>query len=125
MKQAPPLSVVHALASRAEVKERGFTFYSRRREERFVDYSELYAEALRRGAMLTDAGLKQGDRIALVLPEPYEFVLTFLGALVAGVVPVPISPRAGFKNRDSYVDVVAHIVTTAGAPLCDVHARQP
>ena len=108
-------TVVSALGALPRDTDRGFTFLSRSREENFLPYGALHDEAMRRAAFLSDLGLKQGDRVALVLPEPYEFVLTFFGALCAGVVPVPVSPRAGFKNRDSYVEVVAHIVRTAEA----------
>ena len=109
------LTVVSALSALPRDESRGFTFLTRSREERYLSYATLEQEALRRAALLTTLGLKQGDRVALVLPEPYEFVLTFLGALCAGIVPVPVSPRAGFKNRDSYVEVVARIVRTASA----------
>ena len=53
--------------------------------------------------------------MALVVPEGHEFVLSFLGACVAGVVPVPVFPRATFKNADGYVDILSHIVDAAGA----------
>jgi fatty-acyl-CoA synthase len=42
-------------------------------------------------------------------------VLSFVAAAVAGVVPVPIYPRASFKAKNAYVDTVAHIVKTSGA----------
>src|SRR6185295_7519356 len=64
---------------------------------------------------LLSAGLQKGDRLALVIAEPHEFVLTFLGAVVAGVVPVPMYPRASFKAKTAYVDTVAHIVESADA----------
>jgi fatty-acyl-CoA synthase len=60
-------------------------------------------------------GLSKGDRLALVIPEGHEFVLSFFGAVVAGVVPVPIVPRATFKGVDGYVDILDHIVAASGA----------
>jgi fatty-acyl-CoA synthase len=83
--------------------------------ERFYTYEEVWQEALRRAAHLARHGLRRGDRLALVVPEGHEFVLTFLGALVAGIVPVPIYPSATFKRIEGYVDVVGHIVQAAGA----------
>ncbi|MCB9624307.1 MAG: fatty acyl-AMP ligase, partial [Sandaracinus sp.] len=50
-----------------------------------------------------------------VVAEPEDFVLSFLGCAVAGVVPVPIYPRASFKNADGYVEILAHVVRTSGA----------
>ncbi len=96
---------------------RGFTFVGRDRQERYWPYEALEAEAHRRAAFLHAMGVRKGDRLALVIPEPEAFVLTFLGATVAGAVPVPIYPRASFKNLDGYVDILAHIVGSAGARL--------
>ena len=59
-------------------------------QERRVTYPELWAEACRRGAALRELGLGKGDRVALILPEPDEFVLSFIGALAAGLVAVPM-----------------------------------
>jgi fatty-acyl-CoA synthase len=108
-------TLVSALASLPRGAERGFRFCGTDRQERYFPYEALEAEAYRRGAHLAAMGLAKGDRVALVLPEPHEFVLTFLGAVVAGVVPVPIFPRASFKGVEGYVDTVAHIVRSSGA----------
>lgn len=94
---------------------RGFRFFTRDRQEHFLSFKELRVEAERRAAHLGALGLKPGDRVPLVLPEPYEFVLSFLGCSMAGLVPVPISPQTSFKSTDGYIDVVAHILNTARA----------
>jgi fatty-acyl-CoA synthase len=60
-------------------------------------------------------GLEKGDRLALVIPDGDEFVLSFLGAIVAGIVPVPMYPQLSFRNVDGYHDTVAHIVRASGA----------
>lgn len=111
----PDLTLVSALARLPRGPERGFRFIGTDREERCFPYEELEAEAHRRAAHLAAMGLRKGDRVALVIPEPHEFVLTFLGASVAGLVPVPVFPRASFKAVDGYVDTLAHIVRTSGA----------
>jgi fatty-acyl-CoA synthase len=108
-------TLVSALAELPRGKERGFRFYGTDRQERYFAYEDLEAEAHRRAAHLAALGLAKGDRVALVLPEPHEFVLSFLGATVAGIVPVPIYPRASFKGVEGYADTVAHIVRTSGA----------
>ena len=83
--------------------------------ERFYTYAEVWQEALRRAAHLAAHGLRRGDRLALVIPEGHEFVLAFLGAAVAGIVPVPIFPIATFKRIEGYADIVGHIVEAAGS----------
>jgi len=60
---------------------------------------------------------RKGDRVALVIPDSDEFVLSFLGAIYAGVVPVPMYPQLSFKNVESYHDTVAHITRASGASM--------
>ena len=111
------LTLVNALSRLRRGPGRGFRFIARDRSERYFGYEELEAEAHRRAAYFAAMGLQKGDRVALIIPEPDEFVLTFLGAAVAGVIPVPIYPRASFKNASAYVDILAHIVRTSGAKV--------
>lgn len=111
----PGLTLVSAMERLPRDPTRGFRFYGLDRNQRYYSYAELQAEALRRAAHLQALGLEKGERVALIIPEPHEFVLTFLGAVHAGVVPVPIYPRASFKNVDAYIDVLRHIVTSSGS----------
>jgi acyl-CoA synthetase (AMP-forming)/AMP-acid ligase II len=53
--------------------------------ERFFQWRALVREARRRGALLRAAGLCKDDRLAIVIAEPHAFVLTLLGAVVAGI----------------------------------------
>ena len=94
---------------------RGFVFVQPDGTERFCSFSDIHAEATRRGAHLVAKGLKKGDRLALVIPNGDEFVLSFLGAVMAGVVPVPLYPQLTFKNVEAYHETVAHIVRASGA----------
>lgn len=119
MIEPKPTTLVHTLSALAEASPadptRGFRFRSLSGEDREYPWSAVDREARRRGALLLASGLQKGDRVALVIAEPHEFVLTFLGAVVAGIVPVPIYPRAGFKAKNAYVETVSHIVEAAGA----------
>ena len=108
-------TLVSALGALRRGPGKGFRFVGLDRQERYYPYEGLEEEAHRRAAFLVDRGLKKGDRVALVIPEPHEFVLTFLACSVAGLVPVPIYPRASFKNAEGYVDILAHIIGTAEA----------
>ncbi|MFO0694751.1 MAG: AMP-binding protein [Polyangiales bacterium] len=109
----PSTTLVSALAALPRGEDRGFRFIGRDRQERYYPYEALEAEAYRRARHLVAMGLGKGDRLALVIPEPHEFVLTFFAASVAGIVPVPIFPRASFKNVEGYVETLAHILETA------------
>lgn len=115
MQENAGLTLVTALSRLPRGDARGFRFIGRDRAERYYPYEALEAEAYRRAAFLAAMGLRKGERVALVIQEPHDFVLALLGAIVGGFVPVPIFPRASFKNVDSYLDTLAHIVEISGS----------
>jgi acyl-CoA synthetase (AMP-forming)/AMP-acid ligase II len=67
------------------------------------------------GGALQALGLRKGDRVALILPNNDDFVLCFLGAIRAGVVPVPIYPPMALGALQAYLDNTRHIVAKSGA----------
>ncbi|MBK9314670.1 MAG: fatty acyl-AMP ligase [Acidobacteria bacterium] len=110
-------TLISALAGHPHIPEYGFRFIGFEREERFYDYAQVRTEALRRAAHLAGQGIIKGDRIALMIAEAHEFVLTFLGAVHAGIIPVPISPPMTAKSGENYLATVARIVSQSGARL--------
>jgi len=61
-------------------------------------YAELANAALRTGAGLRARGHKPGDRIIMRLDNTVDFPLVFLGAIAAGMIPVPLSSQlTGFE----------------------------
>lgn len=110
-------TLVSAIEDLPKRPGRGFRFIASDNQEHFFLYAELEAEAKRRAAHLAAVGLRKGDRLAMVVPEGHEFVLSFLGAVFAGAVPVPIFPRATFKAIESYADTVTHIAKASGARM--------
>jgi fatty-acyl-CoA synthase len=110
-------TLVDAVRAQSHDDARGFAFVRPDGSERLCTFQFIAAEADRRAAHLVARGLRKGDRLALVIPEGEEFVLSFLGALAAGVVPVPIYPQLSFKNVETYHDTVAHIARASGATM--------
>jgi len=53
--------------------------------------------------------------VALVLPEPDEFVLSFMACLTAGIVAVPMYPPQTLAKLEAYGDTVRHILDASGA----------
>ena len=81
-------------------------------EKKFT-FPELYAETMRRGRWLLSMGLKKGDHVAYIVPDPMEFVLTFLGAAAVGIIPVPLYPPLGFGKLDAYIRDTARTLNIA------------
>lgn len=112
-----PPTLTEAVRQLADRTDRGFVFVRPDGSERFWSFHDIGVEAERRAAHLYARGLTKGDRLALAVPDPDEFVLSFLGAVMGGIVPVPISPQLSFKNIETYHDTVAHITNASGAAL--------
>ena len=83
---------------------RGLNFHDPRGKlVRPYPYSELKADALRAAYRLIAAGVKPGDRIALIAETGPEFAALFFGTIYAGAWPVPLPLPTSFGGRDSYV----------------------
>jgi len=61
--------------------------------DRQVSYREAVAEANRVANAFVSAGLKVGDRVALLSKNSIEYAILFFAASKAGVVPVPLNYR--------------------------------
>ena len=110
-------TLVDAVKELRHKTDKGFVFIRSDGTERFCSFHEIDAEATRRGAHFAARGIAKGDRVAIVVPDPDDFVLSFLGAIYAGGVPVPMYPQLSFKNVDTYHDTVTHIVNASKAKL--------
>ena len=83
--------------------------------EATFSYTAVERMSARFGGSLQALGLRKGDRVALILPNNDDFVLCFLGALRAGIVPVPIYPPLALGQLQAYLDNTRHIVHKSGA----------
>ncbi len=76
-------------------------------------FRELREDALAAARRLISAGVKPGDRIAIVAETSPEFAALFFGTVYAGAWPVPLPLPTSFGGRDSYIDQLK--VQLAGA----------
>src|ERR1700733_2801385 len=83
--------------------------------EAFFSYTAIERMTARFGGALQALGFPKGSRVALILPNNDDFVLCFLGAARAGIVPVPISPPMALGQLQAYLDNTRHIVAKSGA----------
>jgi fatty-acyl-CoA synthase len=108
---------IAALERIPDARESWMRFIGYGAEERYFTYRQLYAEARLRAAHLGKLGLKKGDRLALMMIESHEFVLSFLGCVLAGIIPAPVPPPMTTKGGESYIATVARIIDDAGAKV--------
>ena len=81
-----------------------------RQGERALTYAELERAAGQAAALLREAGVRPGDRVALMLPNVLAYPLFFYGSLAAGASVVPMNPL--LKSRE-----VAYYLGDSGASV--------
>jgi acyl-CoA synthetase (AMP-forming)/AMP-acid ligase II len=84
-------------------------------------YPDLAAEVYRTAAALTEAGLRPGEVVNLVLSEPVAFITAFMGTLAAGLTPSPLATPLAFRAAERYTAHLAAVFAAArpGAILTD------
>jgi long-chain acyl-CoA synthetase len=93
-----------------------------------LTYAELWARALRFAAALAELGVKQGDRVALMLPNCPQYVIAYYGVLRAGAVVAQVNPLYTARELQHLLmdsraetivvaDVLYPVVQAAGVPL--------
>jgi fatty-acyl-CoA synthase len=85
--------------------QRGLNFHDPRGVlVRAYPYRELRGDALAAAYRLIAAGVRPGDRIAIIAETSPEFAALFFGTVYAGAWPVPLPLPTSFGGRDSYID---------------------
>jgi 4-hydroxybenzoate-CoA ligase len=85
--------------------------------DRTLSYGELQARSVRLAHGLRALGIRQEDRVALLLPDTVDTPVAFWGALRAGSIAIPLNT---FLNAAQYAYILADSRATAliaGAPL--------
>ncbi len=108
---------VEVLRDNSVFTHHAHTFVRMDGSEREVSFPDLWRIACQRAHRLHELGLRKGDRVAIILPEPDSFVLTFMGALTAGLVPVPMYPPLTLAKMEAYGETVRHILKSSGAKV--------
>jgi fatty-acyl-CoA synthase len=99
------------------ITHKGYTFLDNELRPTYRSFAEVCRETKRIGACLQALGMAKGDRLALVLASPEDFVLSFLGAISADVMPVPMYPPLALGRMDNYIDRAVGILRVSGAKV--------
>lgn len=85
----PNISLVQLLRNTVEryPNHQALTFYGKE-----ITYSELYEQVRHFASALQAKGLKKGDRVAIMLPNCPQYVISYYGILLAGGIVTQINP---------------------------------
>jgi fatty-acyl-CoA synthase len=108
-------TLIAARDAAKSITHKGYTFLDNELTPTHWSFAEVCVEAKRIGGRLQALGLAKGDRLALVLSAPENFVLSFLGAVSAGIMPVPLYPPLALGRLDNYIDKAVGILRVSGA----------
>ncbi|KNZ34081.1 MAG: 4-hydroxybenzoate--CoA ligase [Methylibium sp. NZG] len=89
-------------------------------DDQRLSYAELDDRVRRCAAGLLGLGLRREERVLVVMQDSVDFPVAFLGALYAGIVPVPVNT---LLTADDYAYMLAHSRARAvlvSAPLLPV-----
>jgi acyl-coenzyme A synthetase/AMP-(fatty) acid ligase/alkanesulfonate monooxygenase SsuD/methylene tetrahydromethanopterin reductase-like flavin-dependent oxidoreductase (luciferase family) len=76
-------------------------------------YDELDEASGRAAGRMREAGVRAGQRVAVVLPDSREWCAAFLGAARLGAVAIPLEP-AGRHTADTLIDLDVAATVSAG-----------
>jgi alkylation response protein AidB-like acyl-CoA dehydrogenase/acyl-CoA synthetase (AMP-forming)/AMP-acid ligase II/acyl carrier protein len=88
-----------------------------------ISYGELLDRVLRGAAVLRQRA-SQGARVALLLPNSIEYMVAFLAAQAAGMVPVPLMPASSKKSATQGQRLEA-VIADCTPELCVVGNDEP
>lgn len=110
-------TLVSALAAAAAGPLGRFVFVDRREQERVVALAEVWERAERSAGRLAAAGVRAGDRVAIILPTGPAFMDALFGAQRLGAIPVPLYPPVRLGRLDEYVDRTAAMLQVCEAAV--------
>lgn len=117
-------TLVEAIEEAAASTKTGYRFIEEGNQaEPFFTHGGIERASARYGGALQALGAKKGDRVALILPDNADFVFAFLGAIRAGIIPVPIYPPTGLGKLAGYLENTLHIVAKSGAKILLTNAE--
>ncbi len=101
----------------------GARFIGASGKEDFFPYATVVSRAHCAAGALRTAGLKRGERVALILPTGIQFFDAFLGTQLAGGIPAALYPPFRLGRLDEYFARVRRMLDKIGARYLVTDAR--
>ncbi|MBS2022667.1 MAG: fatty acyl-AMP ligase [Deltaproteobacteria bacterium] len=114
-------TVLHAFATAAKLEDKiGVTLLRDDEDEpeEFRTYKKLYEQSKLLSSALDEMKIKRGDRVLIVLPTSFEFILAFFAVPRLGAIPVPSYPPALLEKAEVALDRITHIGNHSRATVC-------
>jgi len=99
------------------------TFLESNNEEVHRTHDDLLEGARIVAGYLKNRGLKKGDKVVILLMTSRHFTDSFFGTILAGGVPVPVSPPMTFGDISRYLSNLTHIVNDSDARFMIAYPR--
>ncbi len=116
-------SLVEMLLSLESCTRYGARFVTNAGQETFYPYKEVLRRAQNSAASLQAAGVRPGDRIAVILPTAIHFFDAYLGAQLAGAIPAALYPPFRLGRLDEYFARVRKMLNKIGARVMITDSR--
>ena len=98
----------------AALSRAGFNFYSGRGELLCaLPYRDLRDQAVSLARRMLRAGLRPGERVAIIAETGPDFMRAFFASQYAALVPVPLPTPAAFAGRVNYSDHIHPMLASA------------
>ncbi len=111
-------TLTEALAYHVEHQPDRLTVFMYEEQQEFpLSYRALWDGAMGYAAQLAQAGLQQGQMVAIMLPTCKEYLYSFYGVLLAGGVPVPLYPPARLTTIEDHMKRHVSILKSAGPAM--------
>jgi fatty-acyl-CoA synthase len=92
----------------------GFNFYGGKGQlSHVLTYADLRHRAISTARKLLSAGLKRGQRVAVVAETGPDFMAVFFGCQYAGLLPAPVPYSMYIGGKDAYITKVADMFSAA------------
>lgn len=116
-------TIIETLAGLESCTRFGARFVAPPSEDRFYPYSEIVRRAQSAAGTLQAAGLRPGDRVAVILPTSIDFFDTFLGVQLAGAIPAAMYPPFRLGKLDEYTARLRRMLAKIGARFLITESR--
>ncbi len=107
-------TVVDLLELRNDSKG-AFVYLDERGEPTNLTWGDVSRNAFRYARLLRERGIREGDRVMIMLPTRPEYLYVFFGIQAAGAIPVPVYPPFNLKQLKQFLATLTGVINDCGA----------